>query len=42
MLTSNLFLLSIGVLTLVVCVVLGAVLYFALHGAQSKDRKSVV
>jgi type VI secretion system protein ImpL len=44
MLTSNLFLLSIAVLTLVVCVVLGAVLYFALHGAQSKpapDRKIV-
>lgn len=44
MLTSNLFLLSIGVLTLIVCVVLGAVLYFALHGANSKpapDRKIV-
>ncbi|MFL9902082.1 type VI secretion system protein [Paraburkholderia fungorum] len=44
MLTSNLFLLSIGVLTLVVCVVLGAVLYFALHGANNKpapDRKIV-
>ncbi|WP_168790080.1 type VI secretion system protein [Paraburkholderia aromaticivorans] len=44
MLTSNLFLLSIAVLTLVVCVVLGAVLYFALHGANSKpapDRKIV-
>jgi type VI secretion system protein ImpL len=45
MLTSNLFLLSIAVLTLVVCVVLGAVLYFALHGANNKpaaaDRKIV-
>ncbi|HEY2022384.1 type VI secretion system protein [Paraburkholderia sp.] len=46
MLTSNLFLLSIAVLTLVVCVVLGAVLYFALHGANHKpaagaDRKIV-
>ncbi|CAG4897655.1 type VI secretion system protein [Paraburkholderia saeva] len=44
MLTSNLFLLSIGVLTLVVCVVLGAVLYFAAHGARTKpegERKIV-
>jgi len=44
MLTSNLFLLSIAVLTLVVCVVLGVVLYFALHGAGDKpaaERKIV-
>ncbi|HEY1609737.1 MAG TPA: type VI secretion system protein, partial [Paraburkholderia sp.] len=44
MLTSNLFLLSIAVLTLVVCIVLGVVLYFALHGAGDKpaaDRKIV-
>src|ERR1700761_8248369 len=44
MLTSNLFLLSIAVLTIVVCIVLGAVLYFALHGSQGKpaaERKIV-
>ncbi|GAB6852257.1 type VI secretion system protein [Paraburkholderia kururiensis] len=44
MLTSNLFLLSIAVLTLVVCAVLGAVIYFALHGSQAKpaaERKVV-
>jgi type VI secretion system protein ImpL len=44
MLTSNLFLISLGVLILVVCVVLGAVVYFAAHGAQNKptaERKIV-
>ncbi|CAB3749322.1 type VI secretion system protein [Paraburkholderia humisilvae] len=44
MLTSNLFLLSIAVLTVVVCIVLGTVLYFALHGSQGKpaaERKIV-
>lgn len=44
MLTSNLFLLSVVVLTLVVCAVLGVVLYFARHGAHKKpeqDRKVV-
>jgi type VI secretion system protein ImpL len=44
MLTSNLFLLSIAVLTVVVCIVLGAVLYFALHGSHGKpaaERKIV-
>lgn len=44
MLTSNLFLLSIAVLTLVVCAMLGAVIYFALHGSQAKpaaERKVV-
>lgn len=44
MLTSNLFLLSLGVLILVVCIVLGAVVYFAAHGAQNKpaaERKIV-
>lgn len=44
MLTSNLFLLSVVVLTLVVCAVLGIVVYFALHGAHKKpeqDRKVV-
>ncbi|TAL97860.1 MAG: type VI secretion protein IcmF [Paraburkholderia sp.] len=38
MLTSNLFLLSIGVLTLIVCIVLGAVLYFAANGARAKPE----
>ncbi|MEM5365869.1 type VI secretion system protein [Paraburkholderia azotifigens] len=38
MLTSNLFLLSIALLTLVVCVVLGAVLYFAVHGSHAKPQ----
>ncbi|MDR5815338.1 MULTISPECIES: type VI secretion protein IcmF/TssM N-terminal domain-containing protein [unclassified Caballeronia] len=38
MLTSNLFLLSIGVLTLVVLAVLGAVVYFALHGSHAKPQ----
>lgn len=38
MLTSNLFLLSIALLTLVVCVVLGAVLYFAIHGSHAKPQ----
>ena len=44
MLTSNLFLLSIAVLTLVACLVLGAVIYFALHGSHAKptaERKIV-
>lgn len=44
MLTSNLFLLSVVVLTLVVFAVLGIVLYFARHGAHKKpeqDRKVV-
>ncbi len=44
MLTSNLFLLSVVVLTLVVLAVLGLVLYFARHGAHKKpeqDRKVV-
>jgi type VI secretion system protein ImpL len=44
MLTSNLFLLSIAVLTLVACAVLGAVIYFALHGSHAKpaaERKIV-
>ncbi len=44
MLTSNLFLLSIAVMTLVVLIVLGAVLYFAVHGAQNRpatERKIV-
>lgn len=44
MLTSNLFLLSLAVLILVVCAVLGVVVYFALHGAQAKpnaERKIV-
>jgi type VI secretion system protein ImpL len=44
MLTSNLFLLSIAVLTLVACAVLGAVIYFALHGSHTKptaERKIV-
>ena len=44
MLTSNLFLLSIAVLTLVVCIVLGAVIWFALHGSDTKptaERKIV-
>ncbi|CAG9252851.1 IcmF-related protein [Paraburkholderia unamae] len=44
MLTSNLFLLSIAALTLVVCAVLGAVLYFAMRHGQPKpaaDRKVV-
>ncbi|MFC0401966.1 type VI secretion system protein [Paraburkholderia rhizosphaerae] len=44
MLTSNLFLLSIAVLTVVVCIVLGVVLYFALHGSHGKpaaERKIV-
>ena len=36
MLTSNLFLLSLAVLILVVVAVLGAVVYFAAHNAQSK------
>jgi len=36
MLTSNLFLLSLALLILVVCAVLGAVVYFAAHNAQSK------
>jgi type VI secretion system protein ImpL len=36
MLTSNLFLLSIAVLALVACAVLGAVIYFALHGSHAK------
>jgi type VI secretion system protein ImpL len=38
MLTSNLFLLSIAVLTTVVCAVLGAVIYFALHGSHAKPQ----
>jgi type VI secretion system protein ImpL len=38
MLTSNLFLLSIAVLTLVACIVLGAVIYFALHGSHAKPQ----
>ncbi|ACC75059.1 type VI secretion system protein [Paraburkholderia phymatum] len=38
MLTSNLFLLSIALLTLVVCAVLGAVLYFAIHGSHAKPQ----
>ena len=38
MLTSNLFLLSIALLTLAVCVVLGAVLYFAVHGSHAKPQ----
>ncbi|QGZ64844.1 type VI secretion system protein [Paraburkholderia acidisoli] len=44
MLTSNLFLLSIAVLVLVVCAVLGAVIWFALHGSHAKpaaERKVV-
>lgn len=44
MLTSNLFLLSVVVLMLVVCAVLGVVLYFARHGANKKpdqDHKVV-
>lgn len=44
MLTSNLFLLSLAVLIVVVCAVLGVVVYFALHGAQAKpgaERKIV-
>ncbi|OXJ22610.1 type VI secretion protein IcmF [Burkholderia sp. HI2714] len=44
MLTSNMFLLSIAVLTLVACAVLGAVFYFALHGSHAKpatERKIV-
>jgi type VI secretion system protein ImpL len=44
MLTSNLFLLSVAVLIVVVCAVLGVVVYFALHGAQAKpgaERKIV-
>lgn len=44
MLTSNLFLVSVGVLTLVVLAVLGAVLYFAAQRARAKpaaERKIV-
>ncbi|TKC87728.1 type VI secretion protein IcmF [Trinickia terrae] len=44
MLTSDLFLLSLAVLIVVVCTVLGVVVYFAAHGAQNKaagDRKIV-
>lgn len=44
MLTSNLFLLSIAALALVVCAVLGGVLYFAMRHAQQKpaaERKVV-
>ena len=44
MLTSDLFLLSLAVLIVVVCTVLGIVVYFAAHGAQNKttgDRKIV-
>ncbi len=38
MLTSNLFLLSLALLIVVVCAVLGVVVYFALHGAQAKPQ----
>lgn len=38
MLTSNLFLLSLALLIIVVCAVLGVVVYFALHGAQAKPQ----
>lgn len=38
MLTSNLFLLSLAVLIIVICVVLGAVVYFALHGAHAQPQ----
>ncbi|MDE1180922.1 type VI secretion system protein [Paraburkholderia sp.] len=44
MLTSSLFLLSLALLIIVVCAVLGVVFYFALHGAQAKpnaERKIV-
>lgn len=44
MLMNNLFLISIGVLVLVVCIVLGAVLYFAAQGAKNQasgERKIV-
>ncbi|WP_233805325.1 type VI secretion system protein [Paraburkholderia sp. HP33-1] len=44
MLTSDLFLLSLAVLIVVVCTVLGVVVYFAAHGEKNKaagDRKIV-
>jgi hypothetical protein len=44
MLTSNLFLLSLALLIVVVCTVLGTVVYFAAHGDKNKaagDRKIV-